>query len=265
MELPTLCRSKLLLLPLLLSIAISIAQAQAPTASPTPSPAPAPAPAYVNITQVLVAAGDFSTFVGLLLSTGVGEKFQAQANNTEVGITIFAPKDKAFKAEPASTLLKGLKAQQVMSLVEYHGLNDWESLAALQQTSDNITSTFATFNGGGQYMLNVTNSKGQVEIITDWNRATITSTLYNAKPVSIFAIEQVLLPFDLFGLPAPAPAPSPFSGAPSLSPSSSASSSSSSSSSASGPSSHKSSAPLSSSPPSPFSLFLLACLFYKLF
>ncbi|KAI5063589.1 hypothetical protein GOP47_0022136 [Adiantum capillus-veneris] len=268
MELPALCRSRWLLLPILLSIAIAFSPsqttAQVPTGAPSPSPAPAPAPSYVNITQVLVYAGDFSTFVSLLISSGVGEKFQAQANNTETGITIFAPKDKAFTTEPAATLLKNLTSQQLMSLLEYHALTSWESLAELQLMTDNVTNTFATFNGGGRYVLNVTMVKGQVEIITEWNKATITSTLYNARPVSIFALDQVLLAEDLFGLPAPAPAPSPFSGAPVSSPSSSSTGGGAGA--AAGPSgTNNSFAPLSSSPAPLCYLLFLCLLCFKLF
>ncbi|MCO5601592.1 hypothetical protein L7F22_055715 [Adiantum nelumboides] len=269
MELAALCRSKWLLLPMLLSIAIAFSpsgtRAQALTEAPSPSPAPAPAPGYVNITQVLIYAGDFSTFVKLLTSSGVGEKFQKQANDTETGITIFAPKDKAFTTEPAATLLTNLTAQQLMSLLEYHALSSWESLAELQQTANNVTNTFATYNGGGRYVLNLTNVKGQVEIITEWNRATIASTLINANPVSIFALDQVLLAEDLFGLPAPAPAPSPSSGAPELSPSAS-SDGSSRGSAAAGPSSNDDSFAVLSSSPAPLcSLLLLSLVFFKLF
>ncbi|KAH7427253.1 hypothetical protein KP509_10G036000 [Ceratopteris richardii] len=261
MEVPVVFRFELVLsLALAMTIATA-AQAPAPAPSPSLSPAPAPAPAFANITQVLINAGDYATLVGYLTSTGVGEKFQAQANRTDVGITIFAPKNKAFTTNPAASLLKGISFRNLEALLEYHALNNWESLADLQQMTDNVTSTFATYNSGGRYQLNITNVQGQVQVDTEWNRATIASTLYNAQPVSIFALDEVLLPTDIFGLPAPAPAPAPSSGAPTPGPSSSSSpSSSSAGGAASGPSGGNSFATHSSSPATVFSLLLLALL-----
>lgn len=265
MELPALPRSRahahlivsleLIVLALAIAIASTTTHAQAPLASPSasPSPAPAPAPAFVNITQVLVYAGDYTTFVNLLIETQVAQKFQNQANQTQVGISIFAPTNAAFNTPPASILLKNLTEQQKMSLLEYHALNNWQSLDALQHSSQNVTTTFATYNGGGRYQFNITDEQGTVEIFTGYDKANITSTLYNEKPCSIFGINAVLLPEDLFGLPAPAPAPSPFSGAPSPSgsPSSAAQ--------ASGPSSDTSFAPPPFTP-SLSSLIILASL-----
>eukprot|EP00250_Pteridium_aquilinum_P008528 c18017_g1_i1 orf=311-1162(-) len=237
------------------------AQAQAPTASPPAiAPAPPPAPMFVNVTQVLAQAGDYSTFVNLMIETKVDQIFQRNANQTQTGITIFAPTNEAFTTKPASTLLKNLTEQQKTSLVEYHALNSWISLGSLQQAQadQNVTSTLATYNnGGGVYQLNLTNDLGVVQILSGWTTANLTSTLYSQQPVSIFAIDEVLLPDDIFGLPSLAPAPSPSSGAPTPSPSSPSSSS------ASGPSGSKDT---SFSPP-PFkpslSFFLTSFLFFK--
>ncbi|KAI5072899.1 hypothetical protein GOP47_0013005 [Adiantum capillus-veneris] len=220
--------------------------------SPSPSPAPVPTPALCNITQVIQSAGQFSSFLQLMSQTAVGEKFQAKANQTHIGITIFAPIDKAFARAPTSTLLKNITQQQKVSLCEYHALPKWYPLASLQQTDNNVTSTYATYNNaeGGKYSFNVTDEDGNVEIKTGWASASIVSTLYNAAPCSIFAIDEVLLPEDIFGLPSLAPAPAPSTGAPLVSPSTEPASSLSGSSrnpglstAASGPSSEPSIAP----------------------
>ncbi|KAH7277191.1 hypothetical protein KP509_39G038300 [Ceratopteris richardii] len=192
---------------------------QAPPPPQLP-PAPAPTPPYVNVTQVLAQAGDYSVFVGMMMETKSDEVFQRNANATQTGIAIFAPTDEAFQDKSTSRLLRGLTVQQKTSLVEYHALNSWVSLGDLQLANQNQTTTVATYNnGGGRYQLNLTANHGNVQIISGWTTANLTSTLYSQKPVSIFGINEVLLPDDIFGLPSPAPAPSPLSGAPVPSPS----------------------------------------------
>eukprot|EP00250_Pteridium_aquilinum_P008514 c18007_g1_i1 orf=1-348(-) len=91
--------SKLLMQLLLVLAMVSVAckaQAQAPAAAPVVSPAPAPAPGFVNVTQLLVYGGDYSTFINLMIETKVDVIFQTMANNTQTGITIFAPTNEAF-------------------------------------------------------------------------------------------------------------------------------------------------------------------------
>ncbi|KAH7293474.1 hypothetical protein KP509_28G027400 [Ceratopteris richardii] len=208
-------RSAIALGLLLLALATP-AVAQAPAPSPAPTPAPAPAPSFVNITQLLVYGGDYGTFVSLLIETKVDVIFQGMANNTDTGITIFAPTNEAFKTKLATTLLANLTASQKISLVEYHALNNYKSLQELQNSNQNQTATVASYNnGGGRYLLNITFGQlGIVQIISDWTVANMTSMVYSQAPVSIMAVNQVLLPEDIFGYPAPAPAPAPSSGAP---------------------------------------------------
>ncbi|MCO5605651.1 hypothetical protein L7F22_059834 [Adiantum nelumboides] len=205
------------------------AQAPPPVAAPPPmtAPAPAPMPPYVNVTQVLAQAGDYSTFVSFMVETKVDEVFQRNANDTAIGITIFAPSNSAFTTRLASSLLRNLTDTEKVSLVEYDALTSWVSLGALQLAHDNLTATLATYNnGGGQYQLNLTNVFGTVQVVSTWTVANLTSTLYSQRPVSVFGINQVLFPEDIFGLPSPAPAPSPSSGAPMPTPEASSTSSS---------------------------------------
>ncbi|KAH7422411.1 hypothetical protein KP509_12G007500 [Ceratopteris richardii] len=260
------------MLIIVMSYGAAVTTAQGPTSAPAPmvSPAPTATTPPVNLTQALISAGDFSVLLTLLNASGVGAKFQMQANNPEVGISIFAPKDVAFTKEPTATLLKNVTPQQVVALLEYHALNNWQSLSALQQTSNTEFTTIATTSNGGGFELNITFVQGQVQVVTAWNRATIASTLYDAKPVSVFALEEVLLPVDLFGLPASAPAPSPASGAPSIAPSSSSPPSSLSPPPVSGPSSagpaaETGFAPQTHRPVVVTSLIFLSLLFFKLF
>ncbi|KAH7352973.1 hypothetical protein KP509_19G073100 [Ceratopteris richardii] len=190
--------------------------------SPTSSPAPSPNPISCDIVHIIQSAGQFSDFLQLLSETGDADKFQAQANKTHVGITIFVPIDKAFTRWPASTLLKNVTQEQKVRLCEYHALRKWYPLASLQQTEDNITSTYATSSAGeGRFTFNVTDDNGSIEIKTGWVTASIISTLHNEAPCSIFAVDGVLMPQDIFGLPTPPPPePSPPASPPSSTPSS---------------------------------------------
>lgn len=180
-------------------------------AAPSLPPSPAPAPSPVNITQIIENAGQFATFLSLLTATNVEELFQSQANKTTTGITIFAPTDKAFSSLQAGIISK-LTAQQKIILLEFHALSAFYPLSALQQATDPVTPTLATDNAGvGKYTVNVTNQQGTVVISTGLTNAALISTLYNTVPCGVFAINQVLLPEEIFGLPAPSPAPSPYS------------------------------------------------------
>ncbi|MCO5567937.1 hypothetical protein L7F22_021633 [Adiantum nelumboides] len=203
----------------LLLICTHAANAQVPIESPAPSlsptPAPAPAPAFCNITQVIQSAGQFTTFLQLLDDTQAGQRFQNQANQSNIGITVFAPSDKAFATQPASTLLKNITEQQKVSLCHFHALTRWYPLSSLQQVNNMMLSTFATYNAntnGGKYAINVSDFNGTVTVRTEWGSADVTSTLYNAEPCSVFAINEVLLPVDIFGMPPPTPAEAPKAG-----------------------------------------------------
>ncbi|KAI5074750.1 hypothetical protein GOP47_0010711 [Adiantum capillus-veneris] len=227
------CRAKLLMQVVVVTgLVMACSSSRLQLAHAQLAPAPAPAAMFVNVTQLLVYGGDYSTFINIMLETKVDIIFQSIANSTtSTGITIFAPTDEAFQSKLATSLLNNLTASQKVSLVEYHALNDFHSLRDLQNSNQNQTATLASYNnGGGRYMLNISFGQlGVVQVMSDWTLANVTSMVYSQSPVSIFAVNQVLFPEDIFGLPSPAPAPAPFSGAPNPTPSSSSSSSSSSS------------------------------------
>lgn len=244
-----LCMQMMILAAMVIIACNAQAGAAAAAAAPVLAPAPAPAPGFENVTQLLVYGGDYSTFISLMIETKVDVIFQRMANDTETGVTIFAPSNEAFKTKLAISLLKNISDSQKVSLVEYHALNNYQSLEDLQNSHQNQTVTLASYNnGGGRYLVNITFEQGIVQVLSDWTLANMTGMVYSSKPLSIFALNQVLFPDDIFGLPSPSPAPAPSSGAPTPTPSSSLSSSSSSSS--SGPSGSKDSsfAPPSFSP-----------------
>ncbi|EXC34937.1 hypothetical protein L484_020054 [Morus notabilis] len=181
------------------------------TASPpslAPTPAPAPAPDYVNLTELLSVAGPFHTFLDYLLSTKVIDTLQNQANNTEEGVTIFVPKDKAFSSLKSPSL-KNLTNDQLKQLLLFHALPHYYSLAEFTNLSQ---SSPVNSMAGGQYSLNFTDNSGTVHISTGWTRTKVSSSVHSTDPVAIYQVDNVLLPEAIFGTdipPTPAPAPAP--------------------------------------------------------
>ncbi|KAH7293468.1 hypothetical protein KP509_28G026900 [Ceratopteris richardii] len=179
------------------------------TFSEAAAPAPASEPLFENFTQSLVYGGEYSTFIQLLVDTKLDVTLQTIANDTEgPGLTIFAPTDAAFELKPASSLLQNITESQKTTLIEYHALSKYQAFKDLQNSKNNVTSTYATDQNGGGYKLNLTfTGHGRLEIKSDWTTALISTTVYTGNSVSVFAIDQVLLPREIFGLPAPPPSP----------------------------------------------------------
>ncbi|KAL8223751.1 hypothetical protein R6Q57_019226 [Mikania cordata] len=173
----------------------------------TPTPAPAPAPDYVNLTDLLSVAGPFSTFLKYLESTKVIETLQNQANNTEEGITLFVPKDKAFTSIKKPSL-SNLTSDQLKQLCLFHALPHFYSLSDFKNLSDvGPVNTLA----GGSYTLNFTDVTGTVKIGSGWTNTEISSSVHSTDPVAVYQVNKVLLPEAIFGtdIPPPAPAPAP--------------------------------------------------------
>ncbi|KAL3509981.1 hypothetical protein ACH5RR_029382 [Cinchona calisaya] len=178
--------------------------------SPISSPAPAPAPEHVNLTHLLSYAGPFHTFLNYLESTKVLETFQNQANNTEEGITIFAPNDDAF-SKLKNPSLSNLTNDQIKSVCLFHALSHYYSLSDFKNLSQ--MSPVVTF-AGGQYSLNFSDVSGTVFLDSGWTKTKISSSVSATDPVAVYEIDKVLLPEAIFGTdipptPAPAPAPAP--------------------------------------------------------
>lgn len=188
----------------------SSANAQKAASPPTfsPTPAPAPAPEHVNLTDLLSVAGPFHTFLNYLESTKVLETFQNQANNTDEGITIFVPKDDAFKSLKKPSLAN-LTQDQLKQLCLFHALPHYYSLADFKNLSQmSPVSTYA----GGDYKLNFTDVSGAVHIDSGWSRTKVSSSVHSTDPVALYQVDKVLLPEAIFGTdipPMPAPAPAP--------------------------------------------------------
>ncbi|WOH03160.1 hypothetical protein DCAR_0522554 [Daucus carota subsp. sativus] len=186
-----------------------------PPISLTPTPAPAPAPEHVNLTELLSVAGPFHTFLDYLVSTKVIETLQNQANDTEEGLTLFVPKDKAFSSLKTPSL-SNLTAAQLKSLCLFHALPHYYSLADFKNLSQ--ASPIMTF-AGGAYTLNFTDNSGSILVGSGWTNTKVSSSVHSTDPVAVYQVDKVLLPEAIFGtdippMPAPAPAPEVDSAAP---------------------------------------------------
>lgn len=194
--------------------------ATAPASSPLSSPpvsAPAPTPHYVNISNVLEQAGQFKTFLSLIAGTQAETQLQTQANNTQQGLTLFAPSDGAFSSlrPKYKAMLGKLTDTQKISLLQYHAVPMFYTLGQFQALSNPVSTM-------GSYKFNVSAFGAQVNVSTGLVNAPLTSSIFSQAPVAVYEIDKVLLPEEIFGLPSPTPAPSPepvSAPTPSLSPS----------------------------------------------
>ncbi|KAK9289851.1 hypothetical protein L1049_008011 [Liquidambar formosana] len=160
-----------------------------------------------NITAILQKAGQFTTLIKLLKSTQLADQINTQLNNSNQGITVFAPTDNAFSNLRAGTL-NSLTDQQKVQLVQFHVLPSFLSMSQFQ-TASNPLSTQAGNSNSGQFPLNVTTSGNQVNITTGVVSATVANTIYTDNQLAVYQVDKVLLPLELFKPASPSPAPTP--------------------------------------------------------
>ncbi|KAJ1395956.1 FAS1 domain [Sesbania bispinosa] len=175
----------------------------------TPAVAPAPA-GPTNITKVLEKAGQFTTFIKLLKATQVADRINSQLNNSNQGLTIFAPTDNAFSSLKAGTL-NSISSQDQLQLLQFHILPTLYTMSQFQ-TASNPLHTQAGNSDDGEYPLNVTTSGNQVNVTTGVVDTTVSNTIYTDNQLAVYQVDKVLLPMALFGQPptaAPAEAPAP--------------------------------------------------------
>ncbi|XP_061345793.1 fasciclin-like arabinogalactan protein 11 [Gastrolobium bilobum] len=165
----------------------------------------APAPAGpLNITKVLEKAGQFTTFIKLLKTTQVADRINSQLNNSNQGLTIFAPPDNAFSSLKAGTI-NSISTQDQLQLLQFHILPTLYTMSQFQ-TASNPLHTQAGNSDDGEYPLNVTTSGNQVNVTTGVVDTTVSNTIYSDNQLAVYQVDKVLLPLALFG-PAPTAAP----------------------------------------------------------
>ncbi|KAL9171180.1 hypothetical protein ABFS82_04G192400 [Erythranthe guttata] len=189
-----------------LSVTMLLCLFQCATTVVAQTPAPAPA-GPTNITKILEKAGQYTTLIRLCKITQICDQINTQLNNSNQGLTVFAPTDNAFSNLPAGTL-NSLTDQQKVSLVQFHILPAFLSMSQFQTVS-NPLRTQAGDSAAGAFPLNVTTSGSQVNVSTGVNDATVANTVYSDNQLAVYQVDKVLLPLSLFGTPAPAAAPSP--------------------------------------------------------
>ncbi|GAB2234718.1 hypothetical protein Droror1_Dr00003983 [Drosera rotundifolia] len=192
----------LTLTPLLLLLFTSECQSQSTTA---PSPDSSP----VNLTGILTKGGQFNTFIRLLTTTQVASQIENQLNNSNQGITVFAPTDNAFNNLKAGTI-NSLTTEQQVQLVLYHVTPKYYTIQALQDVS-NPVRTQASGQDGGVWGLNFTSlgSSQQVNVSTGVDETQINNDLWETFPLAVYEVDVVLLPDELFGTKSIALAPPP--------------------------------------------------------
>ncbi|KHN29436.1 Fasciclin-like arabinogalactan protein 10 [Glycine soja] len=160
-----------------------------------------PPSADVNITALIEKAG-CKTFASLISSNGLIKTFQSTADK---GLTIFAPNDEAFKAKGVPDLSK-LTNAEVVSLLQYHAAAKYLPVGSLKTTKDSI-NTLAS-NGAGKFDLTVSVAGDSLTLHTGVDSSRIADTILDSSPLSIYSVDSVLLPQELFAKsPSPAPAP----------------------------------------------------------
>ncbi|MCD7470040.1 Fasciclin-like arabinogalactan protein 11 [Datura stramonium] len=170
--------------------------------------ASAPAPSGpTNITKILEKAGQFTTFIRLLRTTQAGDQINTQLNNSNQGMTVFAPTDNAFLSLKAGTL-NSLSSQQQVQLVQYHILPTFISVSQFQTVS-NPLRTQAGDTSPGDFPLNVTTSGNQVNVSTGIVDTTVDNTIYTDGELAVYQVDKVLQPLSIFASPSPATAPAP--------------------------------------------------------
>ncbi|XP_059626760.1 fasciclin-like arabinogalactan protein 12 [Cornus florida] len=175
-------------------------------AQTTPAAPPVPA-GPPNITKILEKGGQFTLFLRLLKSTSVGAQINGQLNDSNNGMTVFAPSDNAFSSLKSGTL-NSLTGQQQIQLVQFHILPTYLSTTQFQ-TATNPLRTQAGDTGAGQFPLNVTTTGNQVNVSTGVMNTSVSGTIYTDNQLAVYQVDSVLLPWSIFGTPVPTAAPAP--------------------------------------------------------
>lgn len=160
-----------------------------------------------NATKILEKVGHFSFFIRLLKATTVRDQIERQLNDTNSGVTVFAPTDNAFSSLSSGTL-NTLSDPQKELLIQFHVLSSYIPPTRFQ-TLRNPLRTNAGTNSRYEYPLNVTSSGNSVNISTGITNTSVSSIVYSDGQLAVYQVDKVLLPWSIFGAKPPAMAPAP--------------------------------------------------------
>ncbi|XP_039059528.1 LOW QUALITY PROTEIN: fasciclin-like arabinogalactan protein 12 [Hibiscus syriacus] len=183
---------------------LTLTLAQAPSTAPALAPT---ASGPTNVTKILEKAGQFTIFIRLMKATQVSNQLLGQLNNTNNGITIFAPSDSAFSTLKSGTL-NSLSDEQKVELVQFHIIPTYLSSTQFQ-TISNPLRTQAGDSGDGKFPLNVTTTGNTVNITSGLTNTSVSGTVFTDGQLAVYQIDNVLQPLQIFDPQPPAPAPAP--------------------------------------------------------
>ncbi|KAK9059869.1 hypothetical protein SSX86_020573 [Deinandra increscens subsp. villosa] len=186
--------SQFILLTLMITTLLPSTLSQSPTA---PGPAPA---GPINLTAILVGGGQFTSFLLLLNKTRVLDQLPNQLNNSNQGMTLFAPTDNAFLNLPSGTL-NDLSEDKKVKLVLYHVLPKYYSMDDLVTVSNPVPTQAGSDHGS--LGLNFTGRANQVNVSTGVVETQINNALRKDFPFAVYVVDKVLLPLESTGAPAP--------------------------------------------------------------
>ncbi|KAJ0511029.1 putative FAS1 domain-containing protein [Helianthus annuus] len=190
-----------------LCILLILHSSTTPTTLSQPTATAPPPPGPTNITKILEKAGQYTVLLRLFRMTQLGDQINTQLNNSDQGITLFAPTDNAFSALKPG-LLNSLSDQQKVALVQFHVVPMFLSTSQFQTVS-NPLRTQAGDTTPYTFPLNITTNGNQVNISTGVVNATVANSIYTDGSLAVYQVDTVLLPMRMFGPPAPAPVPVP--------------------------------------------------------
>ncbi|KAL8508835.1 hypothetical protein ACS0TY_016149 [Phlomoides rotata] len=165
-------------------------------------PAAAPAPAGPSdITTILKKDGRFTLFIHLLQSTKVADNINSQlSDDSNAGLTLFAPTDSAFSGLKTGTL--NSYTEEKVELVQFHVLPYYLSPSQFQTASNPLTTQAGS--SSQLFAMNVTAIGNQVNITTGETNATLVNTIHTDNQLAVYEVDKVLLP-QRFYVPMPPP------------------------------------------------------------
>ncbi|KAL5208039.1 hypothetical protein ABZP36_032474 [Zizania latifolia] len=188
---------------------ISVLQVSAVISSPA-AEAPSATESRPNATDVMSKRG-CGRFASLVAATA--DAAATYEKSIAGGLTVFCPADKAVQAfTPA---FKDLSPDGRLALVLYHGVPRHYSLSALKANNGDM-NTLAT-DGAKWYSLTVRDVGDTVTLLSAAPKpATVTGTLTDGETLSVYVIDAVLQPRELFNgsHAGPYTAPSPGNASP---------------------------------------------------
>ncbi|GAU40447.1 hypothetical protein TSUD_397670 [Trifolium subterraneum] len=157
---------------------------------------------YINLPKILRedATHHYKTASSQFLSVDIDDI------NSETGLTVFVPDDKAFanasayKTLPIENKFFVLTCHMVVGYLPPSLLRNFAKMWHLQ------ASVGTGITGNKKYMVNMTITvNGSIEITNTFVRAIVTRTIYDHSPIAVYGISQVLLPKDLPEIHPPPP------------------------------------------------------------